>query len=140
VCVGPGIDDDEIGALGAGLVDPVDKPAFVITLKKLTLCATLVSQGPQTAIDILEGLMSVDIRLPGTQQVEVGPVKDQNMIRHSGFFVKTDRLFTLKSAICLSTTSITSGNRGILLFQEKTGRGPEFAEIERRSAPFSADA
>src|SRR5690606_6254412 len=79
VCVGTGIDDDEIDTLGAGLVDPVDKPAFVITLKKLTLCATLVSQGPQTAIDILEGLMSVDIRLPGTQQVEVGPVKDQNM-------------------------------------------------------------
>jgi hypothetical protein len=44
--------------------------------------------------------MSVDIGFSGTQQVEVGPVKDQDMFRHSGFFVKTDRLFTLNNVIC----------------------------------------
>ncbi len=42
--VGPSIDQDEIHALGMGLMNSIDEPAFVITLKKMTLCAMLVGQ------------------------------------------------------------------------------------------------
>lgn len=42
--IGTSIDQDEIDALGTGLMNSINEPAFVIALKKMTLRTMLVGQ------------------------------------------------------------------------------------------------
>ncbi len=54
----------------------------------------------QVLIDVRQCLTTVDRRFPGTEQIQVWAVQYEDVLRHCVSFLMTDRLFTLKSAIC----------------------------------------
>lgn len=100
MCIGRRVDDNEIGAVLMGGLHPVDQLAFVITLKGGECGPAFVGQLRQVLIDICQGLSTVDLWFSGTEQIQVGAVQNEDVLRHGKFFVKTDRLFTLNNGIC----------------------------------------
>lgn len=100
VRVGPGIDDDVIDSFLACLVYAIDQSAFVIALKRTAPSAMPLRKRFELLIDVGQGLPPVHLWLAGTEQVQVGAMQNEYVLRHCENFVKTDRLFTLKSTIC----------------------------------------
>src|SRR5690606_5631497 len=78
----------------------VDKLTLVITLKSSQCGTAFCRQLRQMLVDIRQGLPTVDLWFSGTEQIQVGAVQNEDVLRHGKFFVKTDRLFTLNNGIC----------------------------------------
>src|SRR5690554_6762191 len=97
--VGRGIDDDEIGLVLAGSLNPINELTFVITLKCGQRGTIFSSKLRQMLIDIGPCLPSVHLWLARAEQIQIGAVQNEDVLRHCECFVKTDRLFTLNSRI-----------------------------------------
>lgn len=75
-----GVEEDGEAAARGGLVQPVDEMAFVVGLAQVYAQAKgqgLVGEGIRDAV---EGVMAVDLRLAGAEQVEVGAVQDHDEV------------------------------------------------------------
>lgn len=94
------VDNDEISLVLASSLHPIDEFTFVIALKSGQYGAVFCGQLRQMLIDICQGLPTVDIRLTCAEQIQVGAVQNEDVLRHGKFFVKTERLFTLNNGIC----------------------------------------
>ena len=77
-----GVDDDEIGAIGARQMDAIDKRALVISLKKHDLRIFPSRGGSKFAFDVGQRLSAIHCRLTRSQKVQVGAVEDQNSASH----------------------------------------------------------
>jgi hypothetical protein len=62
----------------ARLADQVEERSFVVRLEPLDLDAELGGALRQAPVDVRERLFPVDFRLPGAQQLQVRPGKDQD--------------------------------------------------------------
>src|SRR5215472_64219 len=62
----------------------VDDGAFRVGLEADHLAAQLAGAAAQEGLDLVEGGGAVDVRLPRTQEVEVGPVDDQQALHLAG--------------------------------------------------------
>ena len=60
-------------------LEPVDEGALVVRLEEGDIDAEVGRPGGDAGIDLGQRLPAVDRRLAGAQQVEVRPVKDQNV-------------------------------------------------------------
>lgn len=76
VAVGAGVDHDA-SAVPAGGVDRVDQFPLVVALHRAHLQAALGGDRTHHVLDLLQRGGSVDLGLPGPQQVQVGPVDKQ---------------------------------------------------------------
>src|SRR5690606_20704280 len=95
-----GIDENEVDVVPACSLNAIDQFTFVITLESGAACAAFCRQLLQALVNIVQRTSSVDLWLACAEQIEVGAVQNKNVLRHRGFFMKTDRLFTLKRRIC----------------------------------------
>ncbi len=77
--VGPGIEDQNIGALRR-LLNPVNQFAFRIGLAKSDLCVWRSIL--HTLVDILQRLIAIYLRLTRAEQVEIWAVQDKNLLCH----------------------------------------------------------
>jgi hypothetical protein len=100
------IDDNAIGAVGPGLLNPIDDRSLPVAegsdWSKRQHEPSLISNGPLKKVNlsmerfgllgtfgdhIFEGVVSVDLRLAQAEEIEVGPVDDQDCllsVAHSG--------------------------------------------------------
>ena len=70
---GAGVDEDATGPL-TRLVDGVNQLAFVVGLQETQLDALFLSGFLQALVNVVQGVMTVDIRLTFAEQVEVRAV------------------------------------------------------------------
>src|SRR3546814_4964935 len=76
----------------------------LIALEALAPRTVFRRQPLQVPIDFRQGLAPIDIGFARAEQIQIRAVQDQDMVRHCEIFMKTDRLFTLKSLICPLST------------------------------------
>ena len=74
MCVCSGIDDNRCGIVDRFL-DPVDDLAFMVRLAEVDLKSQVCADPAASRGDVVERLEAVDLRLPSTQQIQVGPVQ-----------------------------------------------------------------
>jgi hypothetical protein len=77
-----GIDDDAGSALAAA-VDPVDDLVFAVALMELDRELELGAHAPAFGLHVRQGLAAVDLRLALAEQVEIGPVQDDDDSAHA---------------------------------------------------------
>ena len=81
VGIGAGI-YDEAGDGRTRLVNPVDELVLSIALAPVEREVELAGDGAATRLDIRERRPALDLRLPQSQQIEIGTVEDQNLGPH----------------------------------------------------------
>ena len=74
--VGAGIDDDDINS--CGLLNPGDNFTFMIGLTEIQCAGASLREGQAAPVDISECIFAVDMRFPGTKQIQIRPVDDQS--------------------------------------------------------------
>ena len=77
--VGAGIDDDA-GIPLAGSLYEVDQNALMIALREFDRKTQAQCFGPARFLDVRQGLVAVDLRLPLAQHVEIWPVEYQHRL------------------------------------------------------------
>src|SRR6516225_7252978 len=82
VAVGAGIDHDA-GKAGARFLYPVDQLTFMIALPAIGLQPQLAGMSAAGCLDIRQRVMAIDLRLAGSQQIEVGAVEDEDGFGHA---------------------------------------------------------
>ena len=89
VGVGAGV-DDQSGSPSARTLHPVDQLGLAVGLKELDGQTDRIGAPPYRGFDVGQRLGAIDIGFPATQEVQVGPVEDQNerCIRHDRFVVQ----------------------------------------------------
>ncbi len=75
-----GIEQHGSGALGLGLVQPVEQVALMIGLAHLDGETQLLGAVLEHAGDVIQRVAAVDLRLAHAEQVEVGPVEHIDQI------------------------------------------------------------
>ncbi|MNE46003.1 hypothetical protein D3C80_1403220 [compost metagenome] len=93
---GGGIDHQGAGFM-ARLMDPVDQLAFVIRLAEHD--ARVAGGGLAQRLDVGQGLVAIDVRLPNPEKVQIGAVQD---VEDRGFGHSLGKL-------ALTTARIRSG-------------------------------
>lgn len=74
------IDDDERGVLGTGGLNAVDQCPLMIALEMRQLHPVLAGDIGQSMVNVGQRCVAVHIGLPGAQQIEVGPVYEQQAV------------------------------------------------------------
>jgi hypothetical protein len=72
-----GVEENGVEPAG-GLVDPLDELALVVRLARVDLDAELRAEAAERRVDLRERRTAVDIRLTRPEEVEVGPMKDED--------------------------------------------------------------
>jgi len=80
-----GIEQDEINAIGTGLLYAVNNFMFCIALEALQVVTAFLGGGGQFGFDIGQASVAVNVGLTGTQEVQVGAV-DKKEAGHVGGF------------------------------------------------------
>src|SRR5579859_2349786 len=78
----PGVDDDPSRARGL-LLQEVDDLALVVALEQRNLAMTLACGFANQLVQVGQGAGAVDLRLALAQQVQVGPVDDDDLLHAS---------------------------------------------------------
>lgn len=78
-----GIAQDDRGAVVTGMMDAPDQFVLGIGLEPDKLMPGRMGPLGQLLVDVGQGLVTVEIRFTGTEQVEIGSVQDQNF-SHAG--------------------------------------------------------
>lgn len=78
---GAGVDEEAVGP-GAGVVDGVDEDAFVVGLLVAEFGVVLGGEGGELLVDVGEGEVAVDVGFTGAEKVEVGAVKEEDLVGH----------------------------------------------------------
>lgn len=73
-----GIDDDARDSSPPGLVDPIDQLALVVRLPCLDHRSELRGRRFTAGNDVVQRVSPVELRLALAQQIQVGPVEDQD--------------------------------------------------------------
>ncbi len=81
---GATVDDDADAVLASG-VDGVEQHPLVVALHRSEIEAEVGGAGPGELLEVSQGLGAVDLRLTCPQQVEVGPVDQQQTLALGGF-------------------------------------------------------
>lgn len=71
--------DDEPDPLLHRLLHPFHQFVFGVALKKTDLMAGRLGLSPQALIDLLQTGMAVMLRLPLTEQVQIGTIQNQHL-------------------------------------------------------------
>lgn len=79
-----GVDDDELGAVGARDVDTVDQRTFVIGLEECELRAFFLRERSQLALNIRQRLAAINGRLARPEQIQIRAVQNQNAASDGG--------------------------------------------------------
>jgi hypothetical protein len=89
--VGCGIDQQNVGA-PTRLLDPIHDRAFAVGLEGLHSQSQFAPQLFQRAVDITKPRTPVNLRLTLAEQIQVGPVNDQNRRRRAPNAASSGRL------------------------------------------------
>src|SRR3990170_5087826 len=76
-----GIDDYPSDLLLLGQLRPVDERSLVVALEADHRRTRKLRLSDQAAVDIRQGFATIDLRLAGTQQVQIGSMQDQYLLR-----------------------------------------------------------
>ena len=76
------VDDDEIDTLGTRRMDAVDQRPFMIALEKSQRCARGFGLGFGSAFDVGQCDRPIHRRLARSQQIQVGTIEQQELLRH----------------------------------------------------------
>jgi hypothetical protein len=78
---GAGVEDHTVD-VAAGLVQPADELALDVRLEVDDGDVSLGGVDPEVGDDVGQRVVAVDLRLPGSEEVEVRSVEDENSSRH----------------------------------------------------------
>src|SRR5579859_3842769 len=82
MAVGAGIDHDS-GKAGPRFLYPVDQLTFMIALPAIDLQPQAGGMRAASRFDIRQRVMAIDLRLAGSQQIEVGAVDNEDLFGHA---------------------------------------------------------
>lgn len=74
---GSGVDNHAVDLIEF-FVNDIDDPTFMIGLKKKTADSSHSGVGLNLPVQLIQGHLSVNIRLPNTQQIQIGAVHNEN--------------------------------------------------------------
>ena len=78
------VDDDANRSIGARLLNAVDQLALVIALTTVDMHAQLTAETHQSGVDVGQRGDTLDVRLTGSEQIQIGAVQHQHTRCRSG--------------------------------------------------------
>ena len=69
------VDNNELGAVGLGLMHRFDQFLFAVALQAGEFCAGALRLGLQAMIDFIEGFRTIDFRLASAEQIQIWAVQ-----------------------------------------------------------------
>lgn len=72
------IEYDSANTIAARLLNAIDKCPLMVGLEEIGLKAKFGSKSADTPIDVVQGLATINFRLAGAKEVQIGAVQDQD--------------------------------------------------------------
>src|SRR5690606_3271208 len=71
-----GVKQDKVNAFKAGIMNAIDEFVLSIALQVQQVMTGIHTSAAQAFIDVVQRLITVNLRLAGAQQIEIGAVQD----------------------------------------------------------------